>query len=196
MVDLGCGGGGVTIELARRLAAGGGAWRLVGVDASPACVEAAEKALAGAGAGAGAGDGARDARPSVAFEVARVGEDDGLLADLRPDVVVSSLFLHHLEDEPLDAVLAACARHARRAVVMDDLRRDRRSLALVRVGVRVLSRCPVVHVDGPRSVRAALTPAELRRRAEAAGLAGARVRSAGPARMRLAWRRPSAEATS
>lgn len=54
----------------------------------------------------------------------------------------------------------------------------------------VLSRSPVVHFDGPASVRAAYTPAELRALADQAGLAGATVRPVFPCRMLLTWSRP------
>ena len=58
------------------------------------------------------------------------------------------------------------------------------------LGCRVLSRSPVVHVDGPRSARAAWTVTELRGLAERAGLAGASVERRLPCRMLLDWSRP------
>jgi 2-polyprenyl-3-methyl-5-hydroxy-6-metoxy-1,4-benzoquinol methylase len=183
VVDLGCGGGGVTLELAGRLE-GAGRWRVVGVDAADTCIGAARAAADRRGA-------------SVDFHAGRIGEASLEAITGGPvDVVVSSLFLHHLDDDTLDGLLAACAASARIGVVMDDLRRDRWSMALVRLGTRALSRCPVVHVDGPRSVRAALTPAELAARARRAGLPGARVRRVEPARMRLEWCRSAATATA
>lgn len=182
VVDLGCGGGGVTVDLARRLGRGDDRtprWRVIGVDASATCIAAARAEAERRGVPA-------DFRPG------RVGEASlEAIVGGPVDIVVSSLFLHHLDDVDLDTLLADCAACTRVGVVMDDLRRDRRSMALVRLGTRVLSRCPVVHVDGPRSVRAALTPAELQERARSGGLRAARVRRAEPARMRLYWSRVS-----
>ncbi len=73
---------------------------------------------------------------------------------------------------------------------MTDLVRGALGYATAYVGTRVLSRSPVVHVDGPRSVRAAFTIEEARLLAEGAGLVDARVDPAFPYRWRLSWSRP------
>jgi 2-polyprenyl-3-methyl-5-hydroxy-6-metoxy-1,4-benzoquinol methylase len=180
VLDVGCGGGGLTRSLATRLTAArpSVAWRVVGIDPSAPSIAAATEAAAAAW----------DER--VEFRVASGhGQSLADAAGGPVDLVVSSLVLHHLPPGELRQLLAACAAEARIGVVMDDLRRDRRAMALTRLAVRTLSRCPVVHVDGPRSVRAALTPEELRVLAVDAGLTGGRVIGGGPARMRLLWTR-------
>ena len=58
-------------------------------------------------------------------------------------------------------------------------------------GVRLISRSPMVHVDGPRSVRAAFAIDEIASSAEAAGLRGATVASHWPFRLLLRWERQS-----
>ena len=63
-------------------------------------------------------------------------------------------------------------------------------IGLVATACRVLSRSPVVHFDGPASVRAAYTLAELRSLADRAGLTGATVRPVFLCRMLLTWSRP------
>jgi 2-polyprenyl-3-methyl-5-hydroxy-6-metoxy-1,4-benzoquinol methylase len=85
------------------------------------------------------------------------------------DAVVSSLFLHHLEWRDAEDVLRCCAAAARGLVIVSDLDRSVPGLALAWLGTRLLSRSPVVHVDGMRSVRAAFTRAEARGLAVAAG---------------------------
>ena len=50
---------------------------------------------------------------------------------------------------------------ARRQVVISDLRRSRSGFVIAWIGTRLLSRSPVVHYDGPVSVRAAWTIREL-----------------------------------
>ena len=96
------------------------------------------------------------------------------------DLVMCSLFLHHLDEPDVIRVIANMKRAAGRMVVATDLVRGRLNLGLVTLGSRLLSRSPVVHFDAPASVRAAFTPAELRALAKAAGLDGATVRTGGP----------------
>lgn len=105
------------------------------------------------------------------------------------DVVICSLFLHHCDPDDATRVLAHMAAAATRAVGVTDLDRTRRGLALAWVGSRALSRSPIVHFDALASVRAAFTRAEIAEIARGAGLAGALVRPAWPARWTLWWRR-------
>jgi 2-polyprenyl-3-methyl-5-hydroxy-6-metoxy-1,4-benzoquinol methylase len=107
------------------------------------------------------------------------------------DVVMSSLFLHHLERERARDLLARMAEQAQCLVLVNDLVRGVGGLLLARVGTRLLSRSWVVHTDGPRSVEGAFTMAELRTLADEAGLRGATVGWRWPFRMLLTWRRPS-----
>ena len=60
---------------------------------------------------------------------------------------------------------------------------------LALIGTRVLSRSPIVHVDGPRSVRAAFTVFEALQLAEHAGLHGATIGWRWPFRFLMEWRR-------
>ncbi|MGL4465630.1 MAG: nucleotide-binding protein, partial [Planctomycetia bacterium] len=70
-----------------------------------------------------------------------------------------------------------------------DLVRSPVGYVLAWVGARVLSRSPVVHVDGPRSVAGAFTPTELLALAEEAGLVGGKVLPRIPERFVFVWRR-------
>lgn len=113
------------------------------------------------------------------------------LADPFPgkyDAVVSSLFLHHLDEEQAAALLGRMKQAARRLVLVNDLARSRLGFLLAWAGVRVLSRSPVAHVDGPRSVEGAFTPAEALALAERAGLHGAAVARRWPCRYLLTYR--------
>jgi 2-polyprenyl-3-methyl-5-hydroxy-6-metoxy-1,4-benzoquinol methylase len=115
---------------------------------------------------------------------------DGLReGDASVDVVTCSLFLHHLSEEDAVGLLREMGRVARRCVVVSDLRRCGAGLAAAYVASRVGSRSRVVHVDAPRSVRAAFTEAELRGLAARAGLSGAMVARRWPFRMLLVWTR-------
>ncbi len=103
------------------------------------------------------------------------------------DVVISTLFLHHLTFDDAVRVLQNMRRACRGILVVSDLRRSRGCLLMAHVACRVLSRSRLVHVDGPQSVRAAWTMPELARIAAAAGLTGARVTSSWPGRQLLVW---------
>ena len=106
------------------------------------------------------------------------------------DAVISSLFLHHLEEARAVELLRHMAQSARSCVLINDLERSTLGYWLAYVGTRLLSRSEVVHVDGPRSVEGAFTVAEARQLAEQAGLSGATVRKRWPCRYLLRWRRP------
>lgn len=106
------------------------------------------------------------------------------------DVVINSLFLHHLDVPDAVRLLQSMRAAARMAVGVTDLRRTRRALALVWLGSRTLTRSVVVHHDAIASVRAAHDPAEVRTLAARAGLHDAAVQVMDPVRWRLWWERP------
>jgi 2-polyprenyl-3-methyl-5-hydroxy-6-metoxy-1,4-benzoquinol methylase len=106
------------------------------------------------------------------------------------DVVSCSLFLHHLEEGDAEVMLRAMASAAGRMVVASDLRRSRLGYILAWVSCRVLTRSPIVRVDGPLSVAAAFTIGEARDLAARAGLAGATVACRWPQRFLLVWNKP------
>lgn len=126
----------------------------------------------------------RSRSPDVRFFVA-----DAMHHPLpRVDVITACLFLHHVPTPSIVPLLRRLAERSDRLLV-DDLRRTRLGFILAWAGTRLLSRSPVVHEDGPRSVRNALTIAEMRAFAAEAGLAGATVVSHWPQRFLLDWRR-------
>ncbi len=178
VVDVACGGGDVTLDLASRLACdrpSGRGLHVVGIDISPRALERARTVAA--------------ARGVAAEFIVR----DVVAAGCPPcDVAVSSLFLHHLEDDQAVAVLRSMAAAARSGIVISDLIRSRLGLALAVLGTMLLARSKVARVDGPMSVRAARTPDEYRHLLAAAGLTGATVRRTWPERVILVWSRPAA----
>ncbi len=115
---------------------------------------------------------------------------------VRADVVICSLFMHHLDQDTGQAVMRTMASGADIAVGIADLDRSNTGFALAWIGSRALTRSRVVHFDAIASVRAAFTLDEARVMAHEAGLHGATISYAWPARWRLWWRRPSARAAS
>lgn len=106
------------------------------------------------------------------------------------DVIVCSLFLHHLDNHEVVSLLARMAGATKHLVLANDLVRSRLSLLGVSLASRFLTASPVVRVDGPLSVRAAFTPSEMRGLAKDAGLTGAKVSRRFPCRLLLEWKRP------
>lgn len=121
----------------------------------------------------------RDAGQSIAFRQANV------LCEPLPtgfDVVICSLFLHHLAWNDASRLLSEMAA-AGRVLVVSDLRRCAAGYALAHAACRVLSRSPVVQYDGPRSVANAFSFGEMKSLSAAAGLEDATVRAAWPCRL-------------
>ncbi len=174
ILDIACGGGDVAIRLAKLAARHKLPWTVLGVDKS-------ETALSTAAAAA------RAANVSVMFQRCDVWEDE-LPGDC--DVVVCSLFLHHLSNEQAVELLARGAQIARRRMLINDLNRSRWNYAVTWLGCRLLTRSPVVHKDGPISIQAAFTQTEVAELAKAAGLEGAHVSPRFPARWLLQWSPP------
>jgi 2-polyprenyl-3-methyl-5-hydroxy-6-metoxy-1,4-benzoquinol methylase len=177
VLDIACGGGHVLVSLARRAARERIDAEWVGWDVNPTAVDYA-RTLA-----------ARSNVTTVRFDRGN-GVRDRLPADV--DVLVCTLFLHHLEEADAVALLRRMIDAARCAVVVSDLRRTALGTAFTWVGSRLLSRSDVFLEDGMRSVAAAFTTAETRQLAANAGLHGATVSHVWPQRWLLVWRRDGA----
>jgi len=141
VLDLATGGGDVPITLWRRAKRAGLPIQVEGCDVSMQAVDFARRQ-------------AESQRADVRFfelDALTDGLPDGY------DVVVCSLFLHHLEDCQAERLLRHMAAAAKKMFLVNDLVRSLPSLLVTYVGTRVLSSSDVVHTDGPLSVRAAFT---------------------------------------
>jgi hypothetical protein len=113
----------------------------------------------------------------------RLGTGDRVAADVfawpvRPksvDIVISSLFLHHFEDDGVRRILANFEESARQAVIAVDLHRHPLARGFLPATQFVAGWHPITVHDAILSVNAAFTPAELRQLAPRA-----RVRSHWP----------------
>ena len=85
------------------------------------------------------------------------------------DLVTASLFLHHFDHRDAVRLIAAFRRLARRAVLVNDLRRHAIPWALIAVAARATRRHPMFVHDAPLSVLRGFTDDELRRIAADAG---------------------------
>jgi len=174
VLDIASGGGHLLLSLARRAARGRVEVEWHGRDFSPVAIEYA-RTLA-----------ARRGVKGVRFELADA------LRDPMPagiDVVLCTLFLHHLTETDAVALLRRMRDAARHTVVVSDLRRTFLGAAFTWAGCRMLSRSGVFRVDGMRSVAAAFTTDEARDLAAASHLTGAQVSQIWPQRWLLTWRK-------
>lgn len=171
ILDVACGSGDLVVWLARKLACRGVPTEVSGCDIRSTAIDEARRLSAAA------------KQPAEFFL------HDAVRTRLPPgyDVVTCSLFLHHLDEDDAVRLLANLAEGARSLVLLDDLRRTRLGYLLAWFGSRLLSRSPVVHVDGPLSVAAAFTPDEARELATRAGLVGATIELHWPERFLLSW---------
>lgn len=167
LLDVACGRGDVLKALASRSK---GRIRGLGLDVSPQAVREASQ----------------DTPPCVAFRVGDVLDSQQPLPTA--DVVLCSLFLHHLRDGDVAILLARMGSAARRLVIASDLERSVSNWLLIWAGARLVTRSPVVHVDSARSVEASWKQGELERLCHKAGLRQVRVRRAFPARLILTAR--------
>jgi 2-polyprenyl-3-methyl-5-hydroxy-6-metoxy-1,4-benzoquinol methylase len=176
VLDVACGGGDVARGLARRARRAGIPVHVDGCDINPVAIAHARRAPL------------PDPGASVGFF-----QHDALRAPLPGgyDVVVCSLFLHHLDNHDAGVMLKSMAAAATRMVIVSDLQRTRLGYAMACVACRVLTRSPIVRVDGPLSVAAAFTLQEARDLAEEAGLQGVTLQRYFPERYLLVWRKPS-----
>ena len=101
----------------------------------------------------------------------RIVRGDALLlpfADGSFDYAVSSLFLHHLDDEQIVQALSEMSRVARRGVVVGDLLRHRRAYAWINLLSAFAN--PMVRHDGRVSVMQALSRQEILAMRDRAGV--------------------------
>jgi 2-polyprenyl-3-methyl-5-hydroxy-6-metoxy-1,4-benzoquinol methylase len=112
------------------------------------------------------------------------------------DIVISSLFLHHLDEHEAVQFLMHIANTAKMVVLVNDLERSRLGFLLAYAGTRLLTLSPVAHTDGPRSVEGAFSCSEALALARRAGMAEACITRRWPCRYLLSWRRNSAQGQS
>ncbi|MGQ9368203.1 methyltransferase domain-containing protein [Azospirillum sp. ST 5-10] len=156
VLDAGSGHGDMLRRIHRWAARRGVAVELTGVDLNPWSARAAREA---------APDG-----PAIRYLTADLF---ALPEDERPDVIVSSLFAHHLDDGQLVAFLRWMEGRARLGWFVNDLHRHAVPLAAVRAAVAVLPVSRLVVHDAPVSVARAFTRDDWTRLLAGAGLGAA-----------------------
>ena len=182
LLDVACGGGDVALDLAALAKRHGLALAVEGCDISPQAVALSQ---------ARAQERGLEASFFVADVLAYPLPDR---FDIGFDVIVSSLFLHHLDTADAETLLARLAGSSRQLLLISDLLRSPLGYGLAWAGTQLLSRSHIVHIDGLLSVRGAFQLAEVAAMAERAGLDGVDLRRCWPERYLLSWAPASAVA--
>lgn len=172
VTDVACGGGDVLIEIGRRAAKCKIDVQLTGLDISKVAIKqtlinAKESGLC---------------VQALEFDI---------LSDKplpKSDIVLSSLFLHHLENEDAIFALKKMKEATNNELLISDLLRTRFGHLVAWFGTRILSRSPIVHTDGPLSVESAFSLDEIRSLCNQAGLNNAMVRKFFPERLLVSWK--------
>jgi SAM-dependent methyltransferase len=174
VLDVASGGGDVAIALAWRAKRSRLDLQIEGCDRSVEATQIARKQAA------------------ARFAPVRFFTLDVLDADIPSgyDVIISSLFLHHLAEQDAVGLLGRMASAALRGILINDLVRGPLEYALAWAGCRLLSQSPIVRHDGPVSVAAAFTISEAYGLAKQAGLDRVQITRHWPGRFLLSWSRP------
>lgn len=175
LLDVACGGGDVLKRLlGERNETPGVITEVIASDISPVALSQAAKVLA--------------EHNNVVYYRADILDNHPLP---HADIVLCSLFMHHLTAQQAVLAITAMARAARVGVIISDLRRCAFGTLLTRFVPRMITTSHIVHADAVKSANAAWTLPELRALAESAGLHGAKLTNAFPARMLLTWNVPT-----
>ena len=169
VLDVGSGYGDGLRAVARRLSAQAIPADLTGADLNPDATRIAAEVTA---------------VPPQPVTIGWVTQDARTLGDAeRPDVILSALFCHHLEDDELVGFLRWMDRTARIGWFVNDLYRSRVAAAGFRALATATRRHPFVRHDGPVSFARAFRKPDWDDALRRAGIAGARVFIGAPFRL-------------
>ena len=176
LLDVACGGGDTVRAISRMARREGIDLEVHGCDISPEAVS-----LAGAAANA-------EGLETHFFQT------DAINTPLPGGyhLITTSLFLHHLREADAESLLRSMAAATLEQLLVHDLIRSHVDLLLTWIGTRLLSRSPIVQIDGPLSVGGAFQLDEVAQLAAEAGLVGAEISRFWPERFLLSWSRNAA----
>ena len=153
LLDVGCGYGDLLRRVERWAAARGVAMKLTGIDLNPDAIAIATEATDGAGS------------------IAWVASDVFTYAPAQPpDLIVSSLFTHHLDDDELVRFVGWMEARAGLGWCINDLFRAPVPYHLLAVFAKVTRLHAFVQHDGPVSIARAFRPEDWRGICARAGL--------------------------
>lgn len=174
ILDIASGGGDVSIDLATRARQAGLDVEITGCDISEYAVQHATELAQ------------HRHLKNVHFFQNDIFQEP---AEQKYDLVMCSLFLHHLDEPQAVQLMKWMAESTRHLMLINDLRRTRLGYWLAWGGCRLLTRSPIVHTDGPISVAAAFSVEEAEQLAQQAGLTDFHISRQWPQRFLLEWSR-------
>ncbi|MEL6626169.1 MAG: methyltransferase domain-containing protein [Bacteroidota bacterium] len=136
VADLGCGGGDILIKMAKWARKKGINMQFVGVDANPYITDYAQARC-------------KD-YPEISFQTLNVFES--AFTKQQFDIIHSSLFTHHFDDQALTQLVAQFGRQARVGWIINDLHRHWLAYYSIMVLTRIFSRSKMVQFDSVVSV--------------------------------------------
>ncbi|MEQ9592196.1 MAG: methyltransferase domain-containing protein, partial [Cyclobacteriaceae bacterium] len=136
IVDLGCGGGDMLIEIARYGRKRNIPFKLIGIDANPHIIEFAKKNC--------------EAYPEIEFLTLDIFSSE--FKKLRFDVAIATLVTHHFESTSLSQLCATLQRQSKLGVVINDLHRHWLAYYSIKVLTLAFSKSSMVKYDAPLSV--------------------------------------------
>lgn len=154
ILDVGCGGGDNLRVISQWAEKKGLNLKLTGLDINPACLEYAQK---------------MSKRSSLSKDI------EWIACDYRDwnqpvDLIVSSLFCHHLDALQFQEFLQWTKNTAGYAFLINDLHRHPLAWSAISILTRILSRSRLVQYDAPLSVARSFTRSELQTAFSEAGL--------------------------
>lgn len=171
ILDLGCGGGDILCSVTTQLNNLGYLIEAHGVDMNSQSIDYAKSY-------------ALKKRIAANFTVSSAVE---AVRTMEYDVVISSLFLHHLSESEINVIFNTIGQKASSQIVMTDLVRSQLSYKIVWLATHVCSSLEMIRKDGLTSVQGAFTRHELQTIASRSGLVNCKVTNTFPARLLLSW---------
>lgn len=146
IIDLGCGDGEMLRVCSEVLKREGRDFKFMGIDANPHIIEEAEKRSVN--------------YPNIKYRVMDVFSSE--LDKLEFDIVLCSLFLHHLKDDQISELLKKISEKAKAGVVINDLKRSRLSFELFKIVSTLFVRTRTAKIDGLISIARGFRKKELK----------------------------------
>ncbi len=157
--DWGCGGGDVLRAIHQKTKKENLNLIFTGIDATPAAVNFANR---------------KNTSPQINFILADVLSEE--ISALKFDIVLSTLFTHHFDDEAwvlLIHKMLACSRHA---VIIDDLHRHWLAYYAIKVITQIVTKSRLARYDGPLSVLKGFKRKELENLLQKTGIKNYKIR--------------------
>lgn len=151
--DWGCGGGDVLRAVNQKVKKENLKMVFTGIDATPAAVDFANR---------------KNTEPNIKFILADVLSEE--VAEMQFDIVLSTLFTHHFDDEEWVVLIKKMLVCSNRAVVIDDLHRHWLAYYAIKVITKAVTRSRLARNDGPLSVLKGFKRKELEALLQKAGI--------------------------